>query len=89
MKTTHAAPPVLYTKAGCPWCQQAREVLAEHAVAYDEVSVSDDDTAFAKMRTLSGQTLAPVLDWRGEILADFGPELLRPFLASRHPLTRA
>lgn len=39
--------------------------------------------AFANMLHLSGQTKAPVLDWSGEILADFGAAELEPFLAAR------
>ena len=35
------------------------------------------------MRKLSGQTKAPVLDWNGDILADFGSEELEPFLKAR------
>ncbi|MEJ6730692.1 MAG: hypothetical protein ACKVI3_05465 [Verrucomicrobiia bacterium] len=35
------------------------------------------------MKTLSGQTKAPVLDWNGDVLADFGAEELVPFLKAR------
>lgn len=75
--------PILYTKQGCPWCRQAREVLDERGIAYDERDVTASPVAFAEMRKLSGQTLAPVLDWHGEILADFGAEELVPFLDAR------
>jgi len=36
--------------------------------------VIEDSKAFTEMVRLSGQTLAPVIDADGEILADFGPE---------------
>lgn len=75
--------PVFYTKIGCPWCEEAREVLERHAVAYDERIVTNDEAAFAEMKHISGQTKAPVLDWSGEILADFGAAELEPFLAAR------
>jgi glutaredoxin len=75
--------PVFYTKSGCPWCEEAREVLKRRRVAYDEKVVTTDAAAFAEMRRLSGQTKAPVLDWGGEILADFGAAELEPFL-TRH-----
>ncbi len=91
MKTTLTAPadsppsprPILYTKIGCPWCAEAREVLARHGIAYDERSVTTDAAASAEMLRLSGQTKAPVLDWSGEILADFGAAELTPFLTAR------
>ena len=38
-----------------------------------------DEAAFDEMIQLSGQTLAPVIDVDGEILADFGPEDLARF----------
>lgn len=75
--------PVLYTKIGCPWCAEAREVLDRHGIGYDERVVTTDATASAEMQRLSGQTKAPVLDWSGDILADFGATELEPFLAAR------
>lgn len=75
--------PVLYTKAGCPWCGEARQVLVNARVTFSEKNVSVDPAALAEMRRLSGQTKAPVLDWEGNILADFGAEELKPFLAAR------
>ncbi len=83
MKTTR---PVLYTKIACPWCAEAREVLARRGIGYDERVVTTDAAAFAEMLRLSGQTKAPVLDWSGEILADFGADELEPFLAARLPV---
>jgi glutaredoxin len=80
MKTVH---PVLYAKVGCPWCAEARHVLASAGVTFSEKNVTVDPSAFAEMRRLSGQTSAPVLDWDGTILADFGAEELKPFLAAR------
>lgn len=75
--------PIFYTKTGCPWCTEAREVLDRHGIAYVEKVVSSDPVAAAEMRRISGQTKAPVLDWSGEILADFGAAELEPFLAAR------
>jgi len=75
--------PIFYTKTGCPWCHEAREVLDRRGVAYTEKNVTTDPAAMAEMRRLSGQTKAPVLDWAGEILADFGAAELEPFLVNR------
>lgn len=77
--------PVFYTKIGCPWCTEAREVLDRHGIAYDEQVVTSNAEAMAEMQRLSGQSKAPVLDWAGEILADFGAAELEPFLAMRRP----
>lgn len=78
--------PVFYTKIGCPWCAEAREVLDRRGIAYAERVVSTDAAAFADMRRISGQSKAPVLDWHGTILADFGAAELGPFLAQREAL---
>jgi len=75
--------PVLYTKVSCPWCAEAREVLDRHSIAYAEKIVTTDPSAMAEMQRISGQTKAPVLNWSGEILADFGAAELEPFLVSR------
>lgn len=78
MSTTR---PIFYTKTGCPWCAEAREVLDRESIAYDEKVVTGNADAYSEMERLSGQTKAPVLDWSGEILADFGAAELVPFLA--------
>jgi len=56
-------------------------VLDREGIAYDEKVVTGNTKLFAEMEKLSGQTKAPVLDWSGEILADFGAAELVPFLA--------
>ena len=66
----------LFVKPYCGWCDQAKDWLEERSIAYDEVDVIADRAGFAEMRHLSGQTLAPVIDVDGEILADFGADEL-------------
>ena len=75
--------PVLYTKTGCPWCSEARQVLDARGIGYTEHGVTTDPVAFQEMQRLSGQTKAPVLNWGGEILADFGAIELQSFLIGR------
>lgn len=72
--------PVLYVKTGCPWCHEVINFLREHGIGYREQNVSTDPAALQRMQQLSKQTKAPVLDWHGKILADFGVEELKPFL---------
>ncbi len=75
--------PILYVKSGCGWCQEAASFLAEQGIGYREVNVSADKSAFAAMERVSGQTKAPVLDWHGKVLADFGLDELKPFLQAQ------
>lgn len=76
--------PILYVKSGCPWCDEAVDYLSSHNLEYEERNVTVDRTAFAEMQRKSGQTKAPVLDWHGHILADFGTDELEPFLREHH-----
>jgi glutaredoxin 3 len=75
--------PQLFVKTGCPWCAQATDVLDRAGHKYQETNVTNDSDAWDQMKTLSGQTKAPVLDWNGDVLADFGAEELVPFLKAR------
>jgi glutaredoxin len=53
--------------------------LDAHKVDYEVLDVVADVEAYDEMLELSGQTMSPVLDVDGEILADFGPEELPGF----------
>jgi len=75
--------PILYVKTGCPWCAEVIEFLSEHGIGYREKNISEDPAARAEMARISSQTSAPVLDWHGKILADFGVEELKSFLQSQ------
>ena len=72
--------PILYVKTGCPWCGEAATFLANNGVGFREKNVSQDQNAASEMAAKSGQTKAPVLDWHGQILTDFGVVELKPFL---------
>ncbi len=55
------------------------EWLDDHAIPYETIDVIADEKAFDEMYRLSGQTLAPVIDVDGRVLADFGPGDLAAF----------
>jgi glutaredoxin len=69
----------LFIKPYCGWCHQAMRWLDEQGVKYEMLDVIADREAYNEMLELSGQTLAPVIDVDGEILADFGPDELAKF----------
>lgn len=66
----------LYIKPYCGWCLQAMEWLDARGVRYETLDVISDGRARSEMHALSGQTLAPVIQVDGEVLADFGAEEL-------------
>jgi glutaredoxin 3 len=72
----------LFIKPSCGWCDKARRWLDERGVRYETLDVIADREAYDEMVGLSGQSLAPVIDVDGKILADFGPEELPKFWES-------
>lgn len=73
----------LFIKPYCGWCTQAIDWLAARGVAYAKLDVISDGPAYNEMRELSGQTMAPVIDVDGEILADFDVEELEAWWKER------
>ncbi len=69
----------LFIKPYCGWCHKAMRWLDDHGVKYERLDVIGDVRAYNEMVELSGQTLAPVIDVDGRVLADFGPEELEKF----------
>jgi glutaredoxin len=69
----------LFIKPYCGWCHKAIHWLDARGIKYETLDVIEDQEAFDEMYELSGQTLAPVIDVDGEVLADFGPDELARF----------
>ncbi|MHB8523180.1 MAG: glutaredoxin family protein [Limisphaerales bacterium] len=69
----------LFIKPYCPWCHEAVDWLEEHGIEYEALDVISNEAAYQEMVKLSGQTLAPVIDIDGQILADFGARELAAF----------
>ena len=69
----------LFIKPFCGWCSQAMDWLDDHAIKYEVLDVIADEKAYDEMYRLSGQTLAPVIEVDGEVLADFGARELAAF----------
>ena len=69
----------LYIKPYCGWCHEAIDWLKERQIAFDTLDVTSDIEAMNEMVRKTGQTLTPVIDVDGEILADFDVEQLDLF----------
>ena len=72
--------PVLYVKAGCPYCRAATDYLDERGIAYEKIEVRGSDKAMRKLQEISGQMKTPTLQWDGNVLADFGVDQLEEFM---------
>ena len=75
----------LFIKPWCGWCQQAVAWLDARGVQYDTLDVTADEKAFAEMKKLSGQELAPVIEVNGKVLADFDTGQLAVFWKDLFP----
>ena len=69
----------LFIKPYCGWCHEAIEWLDARGIQYETLDVISDSKARREMFQLSGQTLSPVIDVDGEILADFDTGQLERF----------
>ena len=69
----------LYVKPFCGWCVEVREWLEDNNICYQFFDVTSDRAAWDEMIKISKQSLAPVIDVDGKVLADFGAEELPQF----------
>ena len=69
----------LFIKPFCGWCDEAQDWLDERGIQYDTLDVIADGRARREMFELSEQTLAPVIEVDGNILADFDTDQLEAF----------
>ena len=76
MKSRHVR---LFVKPYCGWCDEAQHWLEERGIKYETLDVISNPTARREMVHLSGQTLAPVIEVDGEVLADFDTDQLADF----------
>ena len=61
---------VLYTTSTCPYCAQARALLAREGVIYRERNIESDTQARAEYRRLAGQGV-PLLVIEGEVIRGY------------------
>jgi glutaredoxin 3 len=74
----------LFIKPWCGWCDEAAEWLDARGIQYETLDVTRDPVARKEMFELSGQSLAPVLEVDGGVLADFDTDQLEEFWNARH-----
>ena len=73
----------LFVKPYCGWCRQATRWLQSHGISYETLDVEANHDAMLEMIEKSGQTLAPVIEVDGAILADFDTDELAKFWAEQ------
>lgn len=74
---------IIYTKTGCPWCEEALLFLNQNDISYEEREVRSNSEFMKELETKSGQTKAPTIDLDGEILADTDASTIEVFLKEK------
>lgn len=77
---------IIYTKTGCPWCNDALKFLRDHKISFVEREVLSNPIFFEELRVKSKQTKTPTIDLDGEILADTDKEAIEKFLKQKELL---
>ena len=72
----------IYSTPSCTYCNQAKTMLTEKGIKYQDVDISKDLEEKKKMIEYSGQMSVPVFDIDGKILVGYNKALLLRVLAS-------
>ena len=70
----------LFTKVGCPFCANAKEMLKEHDMDYEEI-VLGRDASLRSLRAMSGAATAPQVFIDGKLIG--GSEALATYLSTQ------
>jgi glutaredoxin len=72
----------LFTKSGCPHCDDAKEWLRQHRCDFDILEITQNVQVLREWRELSGGVGVPVLAHGKDQVIGFSPERYRDFLTS-------
>jgi glutaredoxin len=72
----------VWTKIGCGWCEDVKDLLEERGLPYEERVVSGNREHMMEMMRKSRQTMAPVVEVDGHLLVDTDADELSWYLDS-------
>ena len=78
---------IVYTKIGCPWCDDALAFLQKNHIIFEEREVRSNKTYFDELVQKSGQEKTPTFDIDGEILADSDAGQIEEYLKKKGTLS--
>lgn len=64
----------VFSTPSCSYCVTLKEFLKDNDIEFDDIDVSEDETAVVEMVKKSGQMGVPVIDIDGEIIIGFDKE---------------
>lgn len=70
----------LYTKPGCPYCEDAKEWLQRNGCSFEVLDITKDVKVLREWREVSGGVGVPVLAHGRDIVVGFNPERYADFL---------
>lgn len=70
----------IYTTPACAYCQTMKGYLKEHKIDFEEIDVSQNETAAKEMIEKSGQMGVPVSEIDGQIVVGFDKEKIDQLL---------
>lgn len=62
---------VVYSKAHCPYCVRAKQLLTKKQVHFDEIAIDQDPEQAVKMVELTGRKSVPQIIINGEPVGGF------------------
>jgi glutaredoxin len=73
---------IFYSKTGCPWGDEVRDLLNDKGVAFEERDMIKNPAFRQECEEKTGQSKCPTLDIDGHILADSDAKQVEEYLAS-------
>ncbi|MCK9572711.1 MAG: glutathione S-transferase N-terminal domain-containing protein [Candidatus Omnitrophica bacterium] len=67
----------VYSTSTCPWCVRAKQFLQENNVLFENIDLSDNQSAREELMRKTGQIGVPVLDIDGQIIVGFDRERIK------------
>lgn len=64
----------IFSTPSCPYCVTLKEFLKENNFDFEDIDVSQDQTALEEMIKKSGQTGVPIVEIDGQIIIGFDRE---------------
>jgi glutaredoxin 3 len=79
---------IVYTKRGCPWCEEVLSFLRGEKISFEEREVRANAGYFQELETKSHQNKTPTFDIDGEIFADSSKAEIIPVLIQKGILVK-
>ncbi|MDD5638862.1 MAG: glutaredoxin family protein [Candidatus Pacebacteria bacterium] len=70
----------IYSTPYCPYCVTLKNFLKQHNIEFEDIDVSENESALQEMVEKSKQMGVPVIDINGEIIVGFDKERISKLL---------